>query len=124
MAIRILIVDDEPLARMSLADFLQEMGYDTIAARSGAEALQWQRDCPFDVCIVDIRMPDMDGTAVVRALHQISSGSRFLVYTGSPQFQLTPALRQMGLRDQYVIRKPVVDMQVFVELVQQLVGCK
>ena len=114
---RILVVDDERLTRISLADFLQEMDYETSTAGDGKSAIQLQREHPFDVCIVDIRMPDMDGVETIQSLHLIAPGSRFIVYTGSPQFALTPNLVQVGVTEHHVVRKPVADMNVFVSLI-------
>ena len=116
-AIRILVVDDERLARISLADFLQETGYDTATAGDGESAIQLQQERPFDVCILDIRMPGMDGADVILALYQIEPRSRFIVYTGSPQFTLTPALETIGISEQHIVRKPVSDLNTFTTLI-------
>jgi CheY-like chemotaxis protein len=117
---RILIVDDERLTRVSLADFLQEAGYETTTTGDGESALQLQQEWPFDVCIVDIRMPDMDGVETILALHRAAPGSRFIVYTGSPQFTLPPVLKKIGLSERYIVRKPVLDMNIFVALIEQV----
>ena len=83
---RVLIVDDERLARISLADFLQESGYEVIAVSDGESAIRQQQQQPFDVCIVDIRMPSMNGVETMLALHRAGPDSLYIVYTGSPQF--------------------------------------
>ena len=116
----ILVIDDEYLTRISLADFLEEAGYNTRAVGDGKTALQYQQKQPFDVCIVDIRIPGMDGFDTIAALHQISTRSRYIVYTGSPQFFLTPTLEKIGITDDYVVRKPVADMNIFPSLIEQL----
>jgi CheY-like chemotaxis protein len=117
---RILIVDDEALARTSLADFLHESGYDTATAADGESALQLQRQRPFDLCIVDIRMPHMDGVEIILALHQVAADTHFIIYTGSPQFILPPALKALGLSARHVVRKPLWDMGTFLDLVAQV----
>jgi DNA-binding NtrC family response regulator len=114
---RVLIVDDERLARISLADFLQESGYEVIAVSDGESAIRQQQQQPFDVCIVDIRMPSMNGVETMLALHRAGPDSLYIVYTGSPQFVVTPALEEIGLTEQCVVRKPVIDMGVFVALI-------
>ena len=121
MAVKtILVIDDEYLTRISLADFLEEAGHNTTAVGDGKTAVQYQQEHPFDVCIVDIRIPGMDGIDTIAALHQISPHSRYIVYTGSPQFILTPTLEKAGLTDDYVVRKPVPDMGLFLTLIEQL----
>ena len=89
---------------------------------SGMAALELQRQQSFDLCIVDIRMPDMDGTETIMALHEIDPDTRFRVYTGSPQFSLASRLEELGLSSKDVVRKPVMDMQVFVRMIERRVG--
>ncbi len=113
---RILIVDDERLSRISLADFLYEAGYDTAVAGDGESAIQLQQQQPFDVCIVDIRMPGIDGIETIHALHRISPNSRFIICTGSPQFTLSPSLKEIGMSEYCVVHKPVLDMNIFLDL--------
>ena len=114
---RILIIDDERLTRISLADFLEESGYDTTVAVDGESAIQLHRFHKFDVCIVDIRMPGMDGVEVIQVLHQIASESIYIICTGSPQFVVPPILEKLGIKQQHVVFKPILDMQIFVPLI-------
>ncbi len=65
---RILIVDDEPLNVDYLEQELEELGYDTMSARDGQEALECVAADPPDLILLDILMPVMDGFAVCRAL--------------------------------------------------------
>lgn len=116
---RILVVDDERLTRISLADFLEDMGYETVAASDGEMAIQLQREQPFEACIVDIRMPGIDGVETIMRLHDIAPHSRFIICTGSPQFALSPALEDMGISERDIVRKPVLDMNVFLSLIEQ-----
>jgi DNA-binding response OmpR family regulator len=65
---RILIVDDEPLNVDYLEQELQELGYDTISARDGKQALERVEAEAPDLILLDVRMPIMDGFTVCRAL--------------------------------------------------------
>ncbi len=115
---RILIVDDERLTRISLADFLQEAGYETTTAEDGESAVRLHQAFPFDLCIVDIRLPGMNGVETILALHRIAPDTDFIIYTGSPQFILSPALQKTGLSEADVVRKPVYDMDIFVSKIK------
>lgn len=117
---RILIIDDEELGRSSLADFMEEAGYTTRQAESGRRAVALQKEEPADLCIVDIRMPGMDGVETIQALHQLAPQTRFIVYTGSPQFSLPGTLAKMGISERLVVYKPLVDMGVLLDLIEQL----
>ena len=65
---RILIVDDEPDIVDYLAHVVGELGYESITARNGAEALQAVTTAPTDLVLLDIIMPVMDGFAVCREM--------------------------------------------------------
>ena len=116
---RILVVDDERLTRISLADFLEEEGYETMTAADGESALQLQRLYRFESCIVDIRMPGIDGIEVIQRLHEIAPESVYIIYTGSPQFTVPPVLKALGVQQRNVVFKPISDMSVFIPLIEQ-----
>ena len=68
MAYKILIVDDDPQARLVLAYILKRKGFDVCEAESGATALAAVgRDLP-DLVLLDVMMPDMDGFEICAAL--------------------------------------------------------
>ncbi|HKW42082.1 MAG TPA: sigma-54 dependent transcriptional regulator [Gemmatimonadales bacterium] len=64
---RVLVVDDEPGLRHSLGLLLADAGYEVVAEGSGTHALERARAEPFDLILCDVRMPDMDGLAFLRA---------------------------------------------------------
>src|SRR3954462_6252383 len=64
----ILIVDDEPLGRETVAALLQPQGYQLRFAASGPEALAQAAACPPDLILLDVMLPGMDGFAVCRHL--------------------------------------------------------
>jgi two-component system KDP operon response regulator KdpE len=70
---RVLIVDDEPQILRALRTALRPSGYDVITASSGEEALAVATVGDPDVVILDLGLPDMDGTAVVKQLRQWSA---------------------------------------------------
>ena len=64
---KVLIVDDEPGLRQSLGLLLSDAGYDVVAESDGKRALERALAEPFDLILSDVRMPDMDGLAFLRA---------------------------------------------------------
>jgi len=64
----LLVVDDDPANRDVLSRRLKRQGHDVRTASSGAEALQLVREAAFDLVLLDIMMPDMDGYEVLRHL--------------------------------------------------------
>jgi CheY-like chemotaxis protein len=78
--LRVLIVDDEADMRHMLCDALAD--YDTSEARDGEEALEEIGDDPPDLVITDIRMPGMDGYALVKRLEERSPETPVLAISG------------------------------------------
>ncbi len=68
LAARVLIVEDEPALLRALRINLRARGYDVAAAASGREALGEARRRPPDVVVLDLGLPDLDGTEVIRDL--------------------------------------------------------
>ncbi|MBN1221286.1 MAG: response regulator transcription factor [Anaerolineae bacterium] len=66
MSGKILIVDDEEAVRFFTADALRRAGWQTYEADSGEAALSMLEKTPLDVMLLDLRMPDVDGLAVMR----------------------------------------------------------
>src|ERR1044071_2849340 len=81
---RILIAEDEPLSRKQLAAWLEEIGYEVAVARDGAEAIDLLDATEFDLVISDIRMPRVDGFAVVSHLRSISPTTPFIILSAYP----------------------------------------
>jgi two-component system response regulator MprA len=66
----ILVVDDDPKIRSVLGRGLRFEGYDVQIAASGQEALELARETPFDLVVLDLTMPRMDGLEVCRRLRR------------------------------------------------------
>jgi two-component system OmpR family response regulator len=67
---RILVVDDEPLVRELLSEFLTTQGYDVATAARGAEALDTVQIFLPDVILVDMKMPGLSGRDVLDAVRR------------------------------------------------------
>ncbi len=63
---KILIVDDEKIKRVTLVDDLANAGYETVSASNGQEAIDLLAQESFDVVITDIRMPNIDGMELLK----------------------------------------------------------
>ena len=78
---RILVVDDEEIVRESCRRVLTEAGYAVRTVANGRDALRMCRAEHFDVMLTDLRMADMDGIDVIRAVAQECPGVRVVVIT-------------------------------------------
>jgi DNA-binding NtrC family response regulator len=80
-AARLLIADDDPVALALLAEVLTGEGHHVRAVTGGAECIAAAEAEPFDLAIVDLRMPDMDGLEVIRRLGPIQPSVPVVVLT-------------------------------------------
>ncbi len=69
---KILIVEDDPSIQALLHDFLEEAGYTVAAAADGVQAIEKYTEQTFDLILLDIMLPKMDGYAVCEVIRQKS----------------------------------------------------
>lgn len=79
---RILIVDDEASIRLTLGALLKRTGYEVTPAENGAEAVALLEQQLFDLMLVDLKMPGMDGMQVVAAARKRQADLAIIVLTG------------------------------------------
>ncbi len=102
--IRILVVDDQEDMRDYLRDILEERGYRAETAASGAEALERVRAGGFHLVISDIRMPGMDGVALLDAIKASGGFTPFVILiTAFGDIEDTVRLIDRGAYD-YIIK--------------------
>ena len=78
----ILVVDDDASIREALVAGLKKLGQEIIAAASGAEALEEVRRQPVDLAIIDLKLPDMEGTDLFEALRIIRPDAIAIMISG------------------------------------------
>src|SRR3989441_5386556 len=79
---RVLIADDEPGLRQSLGLLLADAGYEVAAESDGKRALERALAEPFDLILSDVRMPEMDGLAFLRA-YRARGGEALVIMMGA-----------------------------------------
>lgn len=108
--IKILTIDDEPYIRESIKSFLEDFGFDVIAAEDGRNGLKLFESQRPDLVLCDLRMPEMDGLEVLEAVTKTSPETPIIVVSGAGNILDTVEALRLGAWD-YII-KPIQDMNV------------
>jgi DNA-binding NtrC family response regulator len=111
----VLVVDDELEMCLTLSDILEARGYRVTYAQDGFQAIARARETAFDVVLMDVRMPEMDGVETFRRLKKVSPGSRVVMMTAyAVEDLIADALREGAYG---VVYKPL-DIDRLIELVE------
>jgi DNA-binding response OmpR family regulator len=97
--VRILIVEDEVLVARQIASALTEAGHDPKRVHNGEAALDEVRKAPFDLIVLDIRLPGIDGFEVLRRLRAQHLVSRVLLLTARGEVKDRVTGLQLGADD-------------------------
>ena len=101
----ILVVDDDRDTCRNMADLFGDLGYAIDTAEAGDVALEKARQRPYDLGLLDLRMPGMDGLTLCRHLKQLRPGMVTMLITGYAAGGLNEEARRAGAR--HVLPKPV-----------------
>jgi len=85
--ISILIVEDDANIRETLSTLLQQEGYSTDTAKDGREAIQKSKTKFFNLALLDIKLPDMEGTKLLTAIHKDLPKMMKIMITGYPSLK-------------------------------------
>jgi two-component system response regulator HydG len=95
----ILVVDDDAPTREALATGLKKLGHEIIAAASGAEALEEVRRQMVDLAIIDLKLPDMEGTDLFEAMRIIRPEAIAIMISGAATVNDAVTALKKGIYD-------------------------
>lgn len=110
MTERVLVVDDDDLGRRTLAEILTLEGFDVVEAEGGRTAIEALGLSTFDVVLLDLKMPDVDGVAVLEAASRLAPDSQVIVFTAHGSLESAIEAVRHGAFD-YLL-KPVSSREV------------
>lgn len=101
----ILVVDDDDVNRLITSTMLTQMGASSLIASSGEEALKLTEENKIDLILMDLEMPDMDGTQATRNIRAKGHSMPIIAMSAYNSFNGHSRAQQAGIR--VFIRKPI-----------------
>ena len=107
---KIFVADDDLMVRTTVSKILEMFGYNVTTAADGKGVVDAVDDS-FDVIILDINMPDMDGFATINALNELEYDIPVLFLTGAGSMDYAVQAINLGAYD--FLTKPIEDLEIF-----------
>ena len=113
---RILVVDDDENIRNTMKTILEDEGYIVDLAASGSEAIQKTKKSAYNIALLDIRLPDIEGVELLKLIKDAVPRTRKIMVTGYPSMQNAIAALNKNA-DAYLI-KPI-DIENLLNIVKE-----
>ena len=117
----ILVIDDQEGITTTVSAILADEGYMVETAKNGKEAINAVKKTPFDLALVDIRLPDIDGTELIRRLREIQPKIATIILTGQPT--LENAIKSVNNKADGYLLKPF-ETRVLLETIRKILAEK
>lgn len=103
--LRILLVDDEPIVHQTIGDYLRDLGHRVDAAQDGLAAVPLLAAEAYDLALVDVRMPRLDGLALLAQVEQLCPGLPVVMITGHGDLEIAVQALRLDAAD--FLAKPI-----------------
>lgn len=103
--LRILMVDDEDIVHETLSDYLYQLGHEVGDAKNGIEALSLVEANDYDLALLDVQMPGMDGLTLLTRLQQSHPQMPVVIITGHGNMEMAIQALRSGAAD--FLTKPI-----------------
>jgi len=118
---KVLLVDDERDFVEALSERMRHRGLDVVTAVSAKDAIQMAQGETFDVIVLDLKMPEIDGLETLRILKKTNANTHFIVFTGYATAE--KGIRAMLSGAEEVLEKPS-NVETLVRKIEKLVSKK
>ncbi len=117
----VLVIDDDPTTRTTLHRILTHQGYQVCTAGSGEEAIELTRRCAFDVLLIDLKLPALNGLETYLEIKAIHPEAVAIVFTAYPQEMHDLAQLALHSSAYACLHKPL-DIDHLLDLLQEVVS--
>ena len=114
---RILVIDDDEHIRQSMTSLLELEGYHVDTAKTGAEAVEKSKLNFYNLALIDIRLPDMEGTELLTAMRDTVPRMVKIILTGYPS--MNNAIDGVNKGADGYLTKPVTDIDKFLQTIKE-----
>jgi DNA-binding NtrC family response regulator len=114
---RLLVIDDDEVVRNNLKAILELEGYNVDTAVTGKEAVDKSNASFYNLALIDIRLPDMEGTQLLITMRDTIPKMVKIVVTGYPSLENAKDAVNMGA-DGYIV-KPIMDTNEFLKKIKE-----
>ena len=112
---KLLLVDDDPPFRQVMANELKRLGYETVMAGSGEEAVRRAAEIEPEVILLDLRLPGMNGIETLQAIHEKTPSAEVIMLTGHGSIDTAIESIRLGAFD-YVLKPcPLGELQIRIQ---------
>jgi DNA-binding NtrC family response regulator len=118
----VLIIDDEEGVRESIGAYLEDFDFQVALAACAQEGWDQIEIARPQVAVVDMRLPDATGETWILRAHELDPDLVFIIFTGSIHYELPDSLRALGMKDEQVLHKPILDLSQLIRLINRLMG--
>ena len=112
----IIVIDDEETIRTTVSEILTDEGYVVETAKNGKEAIKQSKKTPFDLALVDIKLPDIEGTELLKKLREMQPKMAQIIMTGQPSVE--NAIKSVNNKADGYILKPF-DVPTLLETIKK-----
>ena len=115
---RILVIDEDPQVLAFISEFLKrQLGYNVKSAENGEEGLKLALAEKFDLCLIDVKLPDISGSEVYMRLRNEYPDIEAIFITGLHDYELSQEFLRFSLPSERVIKKPFDDLPALTRLI-------
>jgi len=118
---KVLLVDDERDFVEALSERMSHRGLDVVTAVSAKDAIQMAQGETFDVIVLDLKMPEIDGLETLKILKQTNANTHFILLTGYATAE--KGIRAMLSGAEEVLEKPS-NVDILIKKIEKLVSKK
>ncbi len=117
---RILLIDDDSEVRFNLQLFLEDEGFDCVIADSAEKAITLLKEQSFDIAIVDLRLPGMNGEEFILTTSSLFPKLKYIIHTGSMDYIISDHLMKAGIDKENILLKPLENMNDLLKKINKL----